>query len=592
MTYFRKENLLKIDLTKPEVYAGFKQKLRDNAVFGDTSSILEYQKFFKEWFALHPEFRQTNSEQAKELDELIIEGQWMAIQAISTADVVVLLHQYLKVLFNFKKKYELPEDDLVEKIVLVENLSQHIIDQYQFPTLYKERDVLKRRLVDALLTNEEVITSAIFYHPIKEEQPTLKLWFSEYVEFVGSVMTQEQQSLFYKKNENFLRLTDIEKQHLKLLFTVYEHLRHSSATPEGIEEEVALGDDDKSLPGVLQYGEIKLYDDELINEAKQSVKTFQDLIKEPTALQARPPVDFPVATAAVLTKAKSFGPDHFTDSDAAEIAQHAQAVKGNTGAIDYAKAGKLIQQKLSIVFTDVVKAKRFNEIVESALRGLRKPQDLHIYLEQLNLTILQISQVTLMVKKWLSEHEQTSKAMTETEVLKPKFADISKTIAAVQIKRTDKPTSLVNNVGDLDKINLAANPMAFLPKLRRPKRQRKPIIDDVKFQQSMVMGPIDELRAMDLVEFRRLANNPATAVLKIKDKIDLLGEESLDKKTEGIKGFKASPLNSQYLDIGNKSITTNQSVTEVINNLQAQNVTTLTLEEFNAISDLNKQIRF
>jgi len=139
-------------------------------------------------------------------------------------------------------------------------------------------------------------------------------------------------------------------------------------------------------------------------------------------------------------------------------------------------------------------------------------------------------------------------------------------------------------------VNVARS--AFLPKLRRPKRQRKPMIDDVKLQQSMVMGPIDELRAMDIIEFRRLATDPATATLKIKDKINLLGEESIDKQTEGIKAVKSSPLNRLYLDIGSKSITTNQAVAEVITNLQAQNVSTLSVAEFNAIADLNQQLRF
>ena len=133
---------------------------------------------------------------------------------------------------------------------------------------------------------------------------------------------------------------------------------------------------------------------------------------------------------------------------------------------------------------------------------------------------------------------------------------------------------------------------SFLPKLRRSRAQKRPMVDDVKLQPTMVMGPVDELRAMDTLEFRRLSPDPYQAAARLKDKIELLGEESVTKQAEGIEAFKQSSLNGLYLELGNTSMTSNRPVTEIIAEREQQNIPTLSVAEFTAISDLNKQIRF
>ncbi|EKD76543.1 MAG: hypothetical protein ACD_43C00068G0006, partial [uncultured bacterium] len=141
-------------------------------------------------------------------------------------------------------------------------------------------------------------------------------------------------------------------------------------------------------------------------------------------------------------------------------------------------------------------------------------------------------------------------------------------------------------------VRVETTPKTFLPKLRRSRLAKKPMVDDVRLQPSMLMGPIDELRAMDLLEYRRLSSNPVQAANRIKDKIDLLAEESVTKQAEGIQAFKESPVNKLYLDLGNQSIATGQAVNDLITSLLQRGTPTLTIEEFNAITDLNKQIRY
>lgn len=116
-------------------------------------------------------------------------------------------------------------------------------------------------------------------------------------------------------------------------------------------------------------------------------------------------------------------------------------------------------------------------------------------------------------------------------------------------------------------------------------------MDDVKHV-PRVMSPIDELRYLNLVNFRRMSSNPAEAVKKISHKLDLLEEEKYSKRLEGIKAWRQSPINRLYLKIGSLSIEKNRSVEEIIGALRKKGSDHLSVEEFQAIMDLNKTLRY
>lgn len=107
-----------------------------------------------------------------------------------------------------------------------------------------------------------------------------------------------------------------------------------------------------------------------------------------------------------------------------------------------------------------------------------------------------------------------------------------------------------------------------------------------------VMGPLDELKNMNLLEFRRLAADPYAAAQKIMYKLQLLEGESVAKRATGIDAWKASPLHQLYLQIGNQSLAQSMSVIAVIKSTRERGVDTLSEREFEAIADLNKQMRY
>jgi hypothetical protein len=126
----------------------------------------------------------------------------------------------------------------------------------------------------------------------------------------------------------------------------------------------------------------------------------------------------------------------------------------------------------------------------------------------------------------------------------------------------------------------------------RPEVNGRKKMEDVKFTPK-ILTPIEELKYLDLNNFRRLyKNSPAEAAGKIMEKIALLEEEEYAKKTAGIKAWRQSPLNRLYLELGSEAIAARQSVVDIIAKRKAENKEFLTEEEIHAIMDLNRELRF
>jgi hypothetical protein len=117
-------------------------------------------------------------------------------------------------------------------------------------------------------------------------------------------------------------------------------------------------------------------------------------------------------------------------------------------------------------------------------------------------------------------------------------------------------------------------------------------MEDVKYVPPKIMSSIDELRYMDLVNFRRLASDPLKQVMKIKEKINLLEEEKYSKRAEAISAWRQSPINRLYLAIGQKSISENKPIDVIIEEKKNSGEDYLTLDELKSVMDLNKELRF
>jgi hypothetical protein len=107
-----------------------------------------------------------------------------------------------------------------------------------------------------------------------------------------------------------------------------------------------------------------------------------------------------------------------------------------------------------------------------------------------------------------------------------------------------------------------------------------------------LVGPVEELKEMTLVDFRRLDKDPGVAVAKIQEKIRLLGKDSITKKIAGIKAWQESEISKLYLEISRESLSKGVPAGQVVALLTSSGKPTLTEGEYKAILGLSRSLRY
>ena len=131
------------------------------------------------------------------------------------------------------------------------------------------------------------------------------------------------------------------------------------------------------------------------------------------------------------------------------------------------------------------------------------------------------------------------------------------------------------------------------PAVNRPAASvsARPRIHDIK-PMPKVMGPLEELQFIDLLNFRRLGDDPKLAAGKIFTKIKLLEKDGYDKMIAGIKAWRQSPLNRLYLSLGQAAVAAGRPLSEILEERRQQEGESLTEAELQAIVSLNGKLIF
>jgi len=124
-----------------------------------------------------------------------------------------------------------------------------------------------------------------------------------------------------------------------------------------------------------------------------------------------------------------------------------------------------------------------------------------------------------------------------------------------------------------------------------PRPSGRPNLDDVKFSKKL-MGPIEELGSMTLIDFRRLAPDATAATAKISEKIKLLEKEYFGKKIEGIDAWNKNEVSKFYRLLGQTAMAEGKSVDAVVQERLTAGKPTLSMDEFNAVMELNRTLRY
>ncbi|PIR06714.1 MAG: hypothetical protein COV55_02625 [Candidatus Komeilibacteria bacterium CG11_big_fil_rev_8_21_14_0_20_36_20] len=180
------------------------------------------------------------------------------------------------------------------------------------------------------------------------------------------------------------------------------------------------------------------------------------------------------------------------------------------------------------------------------------------------------------------------------------YSDDQKEKPITKIQPSKEPETFVKSPISIKPEELSRERIAdSLPHVFRPAQEfSKKKMTDVnnKFRPAakipILTGPVQELHDFTLDNFRRLGNSAEERIDKILEKINVLEQDSITKKAQGIENWRKSEVYKTYLKLGVESMSKNEEVAALIRDYQKQGIETLSLEEFSAISDLNKLLRF
>lgn len=181
--------------------------------------------------------------------------EWITLNSLREEEIVNLVEK------NWSDVYEIPNYDPIEKFK-VKCLGM----------LHEDRDALKARARVALLRNSEAITESGIVRGTREVRGITRNWLMDYNEKLGTGEIDKLQFIQYLTNsQNTQDLNERDRARLETLFSFYEHLKRSSSSLEGMEEEI---------PFVDENGRLKVFHDGYIDDADIPEAEFRKITQE------------------------------------------------------------------------------------------------------------------------------------------------------------------------------------------------------------------------------------------------------------------------------------------------------------------------
>lgn len=306
------------------------------------------------------------------------------------------------------------------------------------------------------------------------------------------------------------------------------------------------------------------------------------------------------------------------DEDAADIdtaAWKTQAIVESVPMNSPADATANVVANCGLALDDAQLKKRFETIVDARMSDVRDAYDTRALLESpkekggMGLQGKELVRVVETIERVFGDYQRTFATQKRQE----KETMLQKKREAVETRERDlqqEERDLARGPGDIptpsvnlpDPTLLAPEPVnpqtvrqainaSLSPQSIPPSPSLRPRMDDIRFVKRLI-GPVEELRTMSLVDFRRLSRDPNEAIVKLKDKVALLEEQGYEKRIAGIKAWRSSPLNKLYLALSQEALLSGKQIGEILAEKQVSKEETLTQAEVSAVMRLNGELRF
>jgi len=179
----------------------------------------------------------------------------------------------------------------------------------------------------------------------------------------------------------------------------------------------------------------------------------------------------------------------------------------------------------------------------------------------------------------------------------PAASAASAASAAVVSQAILNPKAAADNKIKPAPVNIPASPSAAKavaasrPVVSKQGSVARPTMQDVK-PAMRLMGPIEELQFLDLINFRRLGKTPSEISAKIFNKIKLLEVDGYDKMIAGVRAWRQSPVNHLYLKMMKEAIGKGMTIKEFALKIGDDQSKYLKLEEIEEIIAMNSKLIF
>jgi len=488
----------------------------------------------------------------------------------------------------------------------IDILSRLKIRLLSLPVL--ERDTFKKNLLEFLKNNNSSLTS----QPIAKTTnlklpPTVSNWINDYLTFCASQPNQAKKEEYFQKGLAFQGLSLEDRQTLKKLLALFDFLSSSSVRPDGIEEEIVVKDKEGKLK-ILKGGQFIDLTRPRVFTPSPSPKTVTKPAIDEVKAKAVPSLPKVEDKSGELAPKTGF---YLQPEDEEEFKLHKDKINQFElpKAINVDKVVDEIIQENKLTFTDEILKKRFESIAKARLKEIRGEIDTRDLLSRpekiggmgyqelvADQIINSISQRIPKMHELVSEEEIEKEAkklapeIPSQEIPKPPVVPQAP-IAKVGIRQPE----VIEPEEPAEKIEAPRHeppqPRVIPQVIRTQIEPQRPRVEDIK-RPTRLVGPVEELRSMNLPDFRRLGTAYIGSIRKLYEKINLLGEESFAKKAEGVRAWRQSQVYQLYLEMGQESMQQGKTIREVVASRQNQSLPYLTEQEFNGLADLNKKLRF
>lgn len=294
---------------------------------------------------------------------------------------------------------------------------------------------------------------------------------------------------------------------------------------------------------------------------------------------------------------------------AAEVPVHAAAPASVDTRLKEAIDATLEAAK-EILVAENIPLDKFRAIAEKNIRGVREPGKTRDILEQeyhlagadlrVVLDALAAGKKQYDGEKKPQEGGVSNSARSDSQesaVMDQKFSEVTKTLPSESVDPImpgARVSAARDTQGSSTKKIVPLKPKPAKAELTvgsvAPKALDRKVTDVVPA--SRLMGPIDQLKNLSTLEFRRMSSDPLEASRKIEDLLAALMATSYEERVSGINAWRKSPLNQLYLAISEEALSAGMPIPDVCSKRRKEGKDCLSPTEIKAVVVLNAKLRF